>query len=274
MRIAFAATILLPLAGMAGCAREDAQKPADAKSVAEAQGRLATTPEQARLWQQAAGADVARGLEKLPAAEQPVAPRPRITVTDRKVPSVAPASAGVPTGVRILIAPRLPEGTFFGVAKVLRAEGDQLELDLGNERILTLEARAAGASLRATTGGSGRLDLRLRDDPQARQEIVAVRLSDADGILSVLETGAEPVTVEVPLFELTARQVGETKDNTMRVEVRVGAQSATLAQGQTAEFPGSRLVVGVVSSSAYTGAAAGRAEGMPFAIRLLAWPAR
>jgi hypothetical protein len=272
MRILIAAVIPIALAALASCVRESGEKPADAKSMAKAQSRLATTPEQARLWEKAAGSDAAGGLEKLPVVENPVAPRPRITVTDRKAPGVAAAPTAAGTGVRILSVPQLPESGFTGAAKVLRVEGDRLELDLGNRRILSLEARAAGVSLRAATGGFGRLELRLREVP--RSEIIAVRLQDEEGVLSVLETGRQPLAVKIPLFELAARQVGDAKDNTMQVEVRVGTESKTLAQGQTAEFPLSRLTVGLVSSSARTGAAAARAEGMPFAMRLLAWPTR
>jgi hypothetical protein len=274
MQIAWAALTVILLAVTAGCGSEDAQKPRDARSVAEAQSRLATTPEQSRLWQKAGDAEMAGGLDQIPVVEQPVTQRPRITVADRKEPRAAPVSAPSPTGVRILAAPELPDGSFTGAAKVLRADGEQLDLDLGDKRILSLLVRAAGASLRATTGAFGRLDLRVRDDPHARREIIAVRLENGDGILSVIETGLEPVAVEVPLFELTARQVGEAKGNALPVEIRVGKESRTLTQGQTAEFPGSRIVVGVVSSVAYTGAAAARAEGRPFALGLKAWPAK
>lgn len=258
------------LVSMAACSDGESRQLTDAKR-AEAQGRLATTPEQARLWAAASRTEGARGLEEIPVVANPVTSRRPVAVPDRKAADAGPQlAASIPTGVRILAAPELPTRGFSGAARVLRAEGERLELDLGDQRTLTLLVRTAGRPLRAAPEGLGRLDLRLSDDPRGGREIIAMRL-DGDAILSVLETGPKPVAVEVPLFGLTARQVGEAKGNTMQVEIRVGSESKVLAQGETAEFPASRLAVGLVASPAYTGAAAASLEGPPFGMRLIAW---
>ena len=271
MRIASIACLLITLASISGCARDDSEKPVDAKGVAEAQGRLAATPEQAKLWDAAARSGAAQGVQKAPMVENPVVPRPRVSVQDRKAQIATARLAADATDVHILSAPELPGGAFEGSAKVLQAEGDRLELDLGNQRILSLQARVGGRALRAKADEFGRVDLRLGGNPRSPREIVAVRLPGNDGMLSVLETGREPVVVKVPLFELIAQQVGKPEAHTMAVEVRVGSESRVLAQGQRAEFPARRLVVLLISSTAYTGPAAEGVEGMPFGMQLIGW---
>jgi len=272
MRATLAASLLIWL-GVAGCARDEGEKPADPKGVAEAQSRLAATPEQASLWQKAAG--TALGLEKAPVVENPVVPRPRVSFPDRKAPEpeVSAQFSASATGVRVLSAPDLPDRAFEGAAKVLQAEGDRLVLDFGNQRVLNLQIRVGGSPLRAAAGAFAQVDLRIRRGQQARREIIAIRLAENDGILSVLESGREPIALKVPLFQLTARQVGNPEAGTMPVEIRVGSESKVLAPGQSAEFSDGRLTVLLESSTAVTGAAAAAdAEGPPFAMRLRAWP--
>jgi len=175
--------------------------------------------------------------------------------------------------------PSAPFSTVFGGRRgslgagyITQLEGDRLVLDLGDQRVLTLQIRVGGSPLRAAAGTFAQVDLRTRG-LQARREIIAIRLAENDGILSVRETGREPIAVKVPLFQLTARQVGKPEAGTMPVEIRVGSESKVLAQGQSAEFPDGRLTVLLESSTAVTGAAAAAdAEGPPFAMRLMAWP--
>jgi len=76
------------------------------------------------------------------------------------------------------------------------------------------------------------------------------------------------------LFDLTATQLARAGNDTADVEVRVGGERKILTQGQLEHFSASQLSVGLVASIAYTGASAARAEGNPYAIRLVAWPKR
>jgi len=260
---------------VSGCTPFESEKPKDSKGIAEAQSQLAATPEQARLWKEAVEKAAASGLEKAPLAEHPVAPRQRVVAQNRVAqgkPFQFPRE--LVAGIRVVSAPAVDGDRFSGTAQVVRAEGEQLELDLGQRRILTLVARARGGPLRARVGEKTELDYRVKEDPFERRLILALRMENGDGVMSVLESGRKPVSVPIPMFDLSAMQVGKPEKNVMDVEVRVGRERKVLAQGQVAEFPGSRLTVGLVASVAYTGADVYRAEGNPYAIQLVAWPTR
>jgi hypothetical protein len=148
-----------------------------------------------------------------------------------------------------------------------------VELDLGQGRLLSFSARARGGPLRLTTGENVQLDLRTRDDPRDRQVVLALR-APQDGLVSILESGPRPVSIDIPMFRLNARQVGQPERGTMGVEVTVAGERRTLTQGQIADFAEGNLTVGVASSSAHVGADAFRAEGNPYAIQLIAWVTR
>lgn len=258
-----------------GCTRPQSEKPRDFKGIAEAQSQLAATPEQARLWKEAVEKASESGLERAPLVERPVTSRQRVAAPNRAAEGKqVQLPKELVTGIRIVSAPAVVEDqfSFSGAAVVVRAEGEQLELDLGQGRMLRLVARARGGPLRAKVGEKTQVDYRVRGDPFERHSILALRMENGDGVVSVLESGSKPVMVPVPLFDLSAMQVGKPDKNTMNVEVRVGRERKVLAQGQIAEFLGSRLSVGLVTSIAFTGADLHRIEGNPYAIQLVAWP--
>jgi hypothetical protein len=267
MRPNLAILIIALLLLLTGCPHQE--------GTAETQSKLAIAQSQTRLWQAAAKDAAASGLDKLPVVESPVVPRPRVTVQDRRV-QAQPFSfpKELVAGVRVISAPELPDARFAGVARVARTEGERVDVEFGEGRVLSLHVRAGNSPLRAASNEKVRLDYRLRDDPSDRQLIVALLMQNGEGFASILETGRTPVAVHVPLFDLSAMQVGEADKNTMAVEVRVGKERKVLTQGQIVEFAVSRLSVGLVASAAYTGGAAARAEGNPYAIRIVAWPTR
>lgn len=268
-KIVLTAVILLPV--LSACADRPVL-PTTSADTARVMSGLAATPEQARLWQEAAGMP-ATGLEKMPPIERPVQQRARVTTPDRAVKTQSVALAkDLQAGVRIINAPELKEGRFAGAVQVRHVDGERLALDLGEQRTLTLLARVRGKALQARDGQKAELDYRFRDDPFDRQQIFALKLDNGDGIISLLESGRKPVTVQLPLFELSASQVGEPTNNSMAVDVRVGKSHQTLTQGQIAEFPQERVSVGLVASVAHVGADAHRAEGNPYAVHLVAWP--
>lgn len=275
MRRKLAIEVLILPVLFAGCSRLDSDGTRDAASAAEAQGRLAATREQAQLWKAAAKHAAAGGLDKLPVVENPVAQRPRVAVQDRRV-QAQPFSfpKDLVAGVQVIAAPELPEARFAGVAQVARSEGERVDLDLGERRILSLYVRAGSSPLRIASEEKVRLDYRVSDDRSGRRAIVALRMQDGTGVVSLLESGSAPIAVQVPLFDLSATQVGMADKYTMDVEVRVGKERKVLSQGQVGEFPASRLSVGLVASVAHAGAQAAETEGSPYAIRIIAWPTR
>jgi len=260
--------VILGVALLTGCARITAARPPrDAKGTAERVADLAASPEQGRLWREAAAEDKAKGLEQVPTVEQPVQPRARATVATRPAASQSvefPPS--LVAGLRILAASGLGDGTFSGPALVRRSEKERLELDLGQGRTLTLIARVRGGPMRAQPGQRAQVFYSVNFDPLDRREIVALRIETGDGIASILETAKRPVRVQVPLFELAATQVGAPEGGTMRVEVRIGGRAQVLRQGQIVEFSESGLTVGLVASLARE-----TSDGNPYAIRLVIW---
>jgi hypothetical protein len=267
------ALVLLP-----ACARKARRTPASSAETAQTASNLAANPDQKRLWKEAAEKNTAGGIENVPLAEQPVQDRQRAAAANRAAQNgSASFPQGLVTGVRVVAAPTdadRDEGKISSEVQVLRAEGEQLVLDLGNNRTLTLQARVRGGQMRARAGERAQLDYRFRNDAFNRQLILGLRLEGGDAVVSILEGGQKPVTVEIPIFKLVATQVGASEKGVMNVEVTVGGSHKVLSQGQVAEFPESGLVVGLLASTAYTGADAYRAEGNPYAIDLVAWSSR
>lgn len=249
---------------------QQVRPPKDAKQATQKAAQLATTEQQKRLWQEAADKGIT--LESVPVVQQPVETRKPVVVQERKVeakPTKLPA--GMLSGMRILAAPFLPEGRFSGSATVLRAEDERLELDLGQKRLLVLNARLRGGAVRAKAGEQVTLDYQVNDDPYDRRQLLALKTQQGDGLVSVLHGDKKPVELQIPMFQLTVKQVGRPKQQRMNVEVTVGEERQVLTAGQIVEFKQAGLIVGLIASIAYEGEQAPVAEGNPYAINLVAW---
>jgi hypothetical protein len=57
----------------------------------------------------------------------------------------------------------------------------------------------------------------------------------------------------------------------MAVEIQVGGERRTMTQGQVIDLTGAGLTIGLIGSTALTGASRFQAEGNPYAIDLVAW---
>lgn len=263
---------LLAVAFVGSCGPKTQRQ--DAASDAQKQSELATNQEQARLWKEGDK----RGLEQIPRPGQPVQMRQPPGVNNVPVQSKpAPLPQGLQGGVRIISLPQLSDAavkSFANEVRVRRVEGEQIELDLGGQGILALYARARGGPLRASTGEAAQLDLRFREDPFDRQQIMALRLANGDGIISALDTGDKPVTISIPLFKLIATQTGASEKHLMNVVVTVGGERQMLSPGQILDFPRAGLTVGLVGSDAYTGETVNAIEGRPYALHIVAWPTK
>jgi hypothetical protein len=235
---------------------------------------LAPTPDQARLWSEAADQGLTAGLDRVPVADRPIQPRQRAVASSQTTPAnpvVIPPP--VQTSVRIISRPTLatlgPDG-FSGPANVTAANGDRIELDLGQGRTLTVLARAAGNVIRTSPNEKVELTYKVRTDPRVPNDVLALKAASGDGIVQVVQGGIGPVALAVPLFALRAEQVG--KPSTVSVAVRVGDVSRIMEPGETAQVGG--LTVRLVGSTAVTGDRAARIEGSPYTINLIAWPSR
>jgi hypothetical protein len=265
--------IIVALLGAAACARQDEKQQLTTANTAEQMSKLAATPEQAELWK-AAGAR-SDSLDQVPIVTQPVQTRARVEAPNQAAEAqvTTPQAAEAPNTARVLAVSELSEGAYRGPARIVNVQGDRVELDLGQNRRLAAVLRVRAAALQAKAGETVQVEFRRREDPHNRAEVLAVRAAGGQNIVSVLEGDTKPVQVTVALFQLTARQVGETARGTMPVEVRIGSERKTLTQGQTADFAGG-ITVGIVASQAVTGEDVNREEGNPYAIRLLAWPTK
>jgi hypothetical protein len=255
---------------LSGCARQT--PPSDARGRAERVSEQAASPDQARLWREAAEKGTTAGIEQIVVPDRPIEGRVRVTLPSRgpAVQAVVSLPSDIQGAARILAAPA--EGGFNGQAEVLKVDGERIELNLGPQGLLSIQARAGGRPLQIKAGERAQVDYRVRDDPYDRQQILALRTAGGDGVVTVLETGTKPVSVQVPMFRIAASQAGRPANGSMAVDVRVGDMRRTMTTGQIADFSG--LTVGVRASSAFTGADAFRVEGNPYSIDLVAWVSR
>lgn len=256
---------------LAACRREQT---AGSKNAAEGMSTLVADAKQAELWKQAA-ARQDRDISLFKVSEKPVRTRQKVVPASQPIFATgrpATLSAQQPNAVRVLAAPDSADAAFTGTATIKSIDGERVELDLGNGRTLSLLLRVQSGGLRTKPGETVQIEWRTRQEPEDRMDILAILTPAGQGIVSVLDGAKKPVTVQVPLFRLTAAQTGTPERGSMPVEVSVGDEKQTLRQGQISEFKSARLAIGIVSSLAVTGEDVNREEGNPYAIRLLAWP--
>lgn len=230
---------------------------------------LAPDPSQAALWRKVAESEAGAGLEDLPLQENPISNRQRVVIPDQRLAPAErlPSLDEVVVTVLVVSGPALEEGRFVGSAEVTEVDGERLALDLGGDEPLVLLVRVREGPLRVEQGEQVELEYEPLVDIHAARELIALRASN-DEVLSVLESSDEPIRLTVESFGLTARQLDGGK--TPPVDVTVEDTTERFSQGDIRRFPNG-LVVALVASEALTGADAHRAEGNPFAIRLLAW---
>jgi hypothetical protein len=267
-RLACVASIPMLLVGVQGCRRSP-----DSKIAAQLSAQ-ATTPEQTRLWQQAADQRLATGLQKLEKTDRPVTARQSSAVANQAVgtQSVSPSfPTSVANALRITSTAGLDNANLSGPATVtdVDASGEQLTLDLGNKKTITFIARIGGRPFGVARAAKLSVEYHARDQRLNRLQILAVRAMDGTGIARITETGRKPLTVSVPLFDLEATQSGQSYTS---VDVRVGSARRTLAPGDTTQVGG--MTVGVIASRGLTGPDAKTLEGSPYAIELIAWSSR
>ncbi len=235
---------------------------------------LATTPEQARLWRQSADQGLATGLSTLERTDRPVQSRQPSTAPNQAIPAQgAGIPAGVVSAVRIISTAGLEESAAYdGPATVSDVSAERLSLNLGGNRIITLQARAGGRALLIMPGDTVRVDYRVRNERLNRRQILAIRALNGGGIARVTESGPSPVTVAVSLFGLVATQVSGPPYTSVDVRVGNGNARKTIVPGEIAQIGG--MTVGLMASRAITGPEARTLEGSPYSIDLIAWPSR
>jgi len=238
-----------------------------------------STPEQKRLWQQAADQKQAPGLTNLEQGSQPVQARQLVTAADQAIP---PQGTGllepnVKSAVRIVATAGLQD-EYGGLATVkgINNNGEQLLLDLGNNRSVMLQARVDGKALVLPLNAGVTIDYRVRNDESNRRQIFALSGPNGVGVARITETGPMPIAVSVPLFMMEAKQSvppsGRGGGGLAQavVDIRVGGTQQTLTSGQTAQVGG--VTVTVLGSRSPTGTRVDRLlEGGAYSLELIAW---
>lgn len=246
--------------------------PREARNIAEAQAALATDPAQAVLWEKAAAGGATVGIEKVTTERPAVTPRKLVLVSSRPA---AMEKISFPQTLRTAVSISVPaelEDQFTGRARVRSAEGEFVEFEIGGQRTLRLQSKLDGVPLRARTGETADVLLRVGDIYE-RNDILFVRVAE-DELLHALVGADGPVSFAVKERGLVAEQTGEPDGNTMPVRVSFGGETHTLRAGEQAEFGETQMTLRILASVAVQGQAANALEGEPYRIELVAWRSR
>ncbi|HVG55980.1 MAG TPA: hypothetical protein VM846_16185 [Vicinamibacterales bacterium] len=250
--------------GCRGCRQSAAEE------AAETTARLSTTKEQAQLWQEAADKG-SPGLERVPIAQEPVQERrPSPPVTSTPVPAqriVIPL--GVVNAIRVVEFPANPLTSYEGPATVMSTSGDEIRLDLGSKRFLTILARAGKNPIKVVKDEVVTVAYASRIDPLFQDVVIGIRTSGGTGIVEVVRAGPKPVEAKIPLFNFSAMQIGTEPTSPVRVS------GPNLVQREIK--PGEMLDVGsytifiVGSAGVEKGADPAQVDETPYALNVLVW---
>ena len=195
---------LIALSIGAGCRSSDRQ----AVEAAQSSSQVAVTPEQKRLWEDAAEKGDVPGLQRVPVPQDPVRDRERPVIQSKPVP---PQRVTIPTDVvsqiRIVKYPNDPFATFKGTATVANADGDRIDLDLGPAGTLGLLARANKQPLPVSKTDVVDVFYQPRQVPEIPNDVISIRTKSGAGIAHVVKGDDEAVQLLVPLFDVTVIQL-------------------------------------------------------------------
>lgn len=242
-----------------------------AKEAAENTSQLAASSRQKQLWQDAADNANAPGLDRVPVDQEPVDRRQR-PPAGRSTP-VPPQPITIPDGVvsiRIVDFPLNPAQPHQGPANVLKADNGTIQLDLGAKRFLTVVARVGKNDL-VKAGQTVDVVYDSRRGPRDQRTVIGIRHpKGGPGIVQVAESRSDkPVTIDVPLFNITLQQSGTTPGSPVLIS-GLGLTPDKLQSGETRQF-GDITVFIVGSAGVGKGADVAQIEGNPYALNVMVW---
>ena len=261
---------LMALAVCAGCGSPESR----AAEAAENTSELAASAKQKQLWQDAADKGHAPGLERVPTVQNPVEQRkpPSQPGTSTPVPPQAVTiPPDVPSSIRILDFPPDPGKGYEGPATVVDVAGDRVHLDLGAKRILTVLARAGGRPIRLSAGETVSVTYLQRRGPRDQRTAIGILTANGFGIVQTAESSTNPVDLNVPLFNVNAKQRGSDPAEGVRIIAGPGLAPQDLKLGEIRTIGGVTVFV-VGSAGIAKGAPAVPIEGRkPYALNVMVW---
>jgi len=228
------------------------------------------TGDQQELWQRHAGsANLARlqaGTGEVTAARVlEVDSSPTAQVEERLPPQVA-------TQVLMESVPdqALGDKPLVTRGRVVNVQAERLTIE-APEGMVQLQIRVGGRTLALREGEEVDIEIRT-GSPFRRSDYLQVK-GEKDALGYALVGGEGPVTIELPLFNLTARQEDPRADrNTMGVTVRVGEESQRIDElGDTLRFEAAGLFVRVLASIAADEKTAALLPE-PHRLEIIVWP--
>lgn len=268
--------ILMLVLALVACKPADREPTGDsvitAEEIVETLSDTATDEKQKELWQQVDARDASAMAALVPSDDVVKTRKPS------EAPDVAVERTGYPplpetltTAVYLLEVPDFEE-SFEGMARPVAVKGDVLEFDLGQERILVVQAKAGGRVPSLERDTEVKLHLRV-GDPMQRNDILEIS-SESFALAWALIGGTEPVVVTLDSLDLEARQVGKPEGGIMAVEISVGDASRMLTEfAEPVLLEEAGVVVHVLGSVGAVGDAAGVVPES-YRLEVAAWPAR
>jgi hypothetical protein len=253
-------------------------RPSPAEQAAETAretSQVAVSPQQKQLWQDAAKPGAAPGLERVPVVREPVTKRQRIPAPTAQ-PQAPPAGTltiaqGVQSEIRILVYPNMPFESYTGPATVVGVDqnNERIQLNLGPRGTLTLLARVGGKPLPLAKGETVRVAYQQRQNPQVPNDAIAIQKEGGAGIAHVIRGGSGPIQAVIPLFGITATQLGAQPGSPVQI-IGPALKPIELTMGQT--VPAGDVTVRLLGTTGVgPGTDVGLIEGAPFTINVMVW---
>ena len=267
-RVSSGACIALMLIAL-GCGKSAEEKAAENAGQAS---NTAVSQNQKQLWQDVADKGGAPGLERVPVAPSPIDQR-RATTGTQSVP-VPPQPITLPRSVentiRILDHPPNPAMSHDGSATVLVATGDTIQVDLGAKRTLSVLARLRGQPIPMPADRMVDVAYASRRGPTGQRSVIGIRVGSGAGIVHVMESSDDPLDIDIPLFNLHAKQLGSAPGSLIQMTGGPGVTPRELKPG--AVMPVGDAIVFIVGSAGVTpGTDPGLIEGRPYALNVMVW---
>lgn len=261
--------IALMLTIAQGCGKSPEEKAIESAGSASA---AAASQKQRQLWQDVADQGGAPGLERVPSVQSPIEQRRGTTAAQPQLVPPQPITLppSVQNTIRILDHPRNPATSHDGPATVIDAAEDRIQLDLGSKRTLSVLARVGRRSIPVKANETVTAAYVSRRGPDGQRAVIGIRTTSGAGIVHVMESGDNPIEIDVPLFNLHAKQLGSDPGSPVQFSGGPGVLPRDLRPGDVMQV-GDATVFVIGSAGVSPGDDPGSIEGRPYALNVMVW---